>query len=288
MSDYIIFTDSSADLPNQLVEQWGLGVAPLSVYLDNHHYVNYPDWREISAHDFYEKLRTGKMSKSSATNAETFKEVMRPYLRAGKDILNVAFSSALSATCSAAQLAAKELLAEFPERKIIVVDSLLGSSSQGLLVSFAVDKLNQGATIEENAKYVEELKTKINIWVSVDDLMFLFRGGRLSRASAVVGGALGMKPILHVNDEGKLEKTAVTRGQKGALKKLFELMKEKIADTRRIYISHSDCINEALQLRDMIFTETGCNDIVVDMMGPVIGSHAGPGTIALSFVGNKR
>jgi DegV family protein with EDD domain len=221
---------------------------------------------------------------------DRFIEVFEPVVASGKDLIYIGFSSGLSATYMAGKNAAEELCEKYPNNKIIAVDSLCASLGQGLLVKYAVDKKNAGATIEELAAYLEELKWNLAHWFTVEDLFFLKRGGRVSAATAVMGTVLQIKPVMHVDDAGKLINVAKARGRQASIKALFEKMKETAIEPEKqtVYISHGDCYDEAKKLADMIEAEWGIKDILINEVGPVIGAHSGPGTLALFFLGTER
>lgn len=288
MSDFIIFTDSSCDLPDSLAKELGLCVIPLKVNLDGKEYANYLDDREIHPKVFYNALRTGSNAKTSAVNIETFESAMEEALRQGKDVLYLGFSSALSATYNASTVAAANLKEKYPERKIETVDSLSASMGEGLFVYFVAKYKAQGKTIEETRDYAEKIRLSITHLFTVTDLNFLYRGGRVSKATSIIGSAINIKPLMHVDNEGRLIKTGIIRGRKQSIKALMERMKETVTDKSIAFISHGDCLDEALMLSDLVKKEVGVKEIVVNHIGPVIGAHSGPGTMALFFMGTDR
>lgn len=287
MRDYVIFTDSSCDLPASLVKEWGVEVLSLEVNIEgvgtllNH---------EIEPAKFYEYLRDKRSVKTSAANMERFANAFEKIVSEGKDILYIGFSSGLSATYTAGKNAAEEVMEKYPDCKILTVDSLCAALGQGLLVKYAVDKKNLGASLVELAAYVEGLKLNLVHWFTVEDLFFLKRGGRVSAATAVMGTVLQIKPVMHVDNEGKLINMAKARGRDASIKALFEKMKETAIDPEKqtVYICHGDCYDDAKKLADMVTAEFGVTDILIDYVGPVIGAHSGPGTLALFFVGRER
>lgn len=287
MNEFIIITDSSADLPKSVACDMGVEVIPLEVNIDGIG-CKYND--EIDIKEFYGWLRDKKGAKTSAVNMEKFCEVFEKFAKDGKDVLYIGFSSGLSATYMAAKNAAEEISEKYPDRKIIAVDSLCASLGQGLLVKHAVDKKNLGATIEEVAQFVEDNRLNLCHWFTVEDLFFLKRGGRVSAATAVMGTVLQIKPVMHVDDEGKLINVEKARGRAASINSLFAKMKETAIDPEKqtIYISHGDCYDDAKKLADMIIAEFGITDILISEVGPVIGAHSGPGTLALFFLGSKR
>ena len=290
MADYIILTDSCADLPMNIYEALNIEVVPLSFLLEGKTYKNHPDQSSMKFSEVYGKLRDGANISTSAVNVEEFRTAYLPHLQAGKDILYLGFSSGLSGTCNAGAIAAKELMEEYPDRTITVVDTLCAALGQGLLVYLTAKEQAEGATLAEAAAYAEELKPRLVHWFTVDDLFFLKRGGRLSGATALVGSALGIKPVLHVDDEGHLIKVSTVRGRKNSLKELANKMAETAIDPQNqtIFIAHGDCLDDAKYLADCIKEGCGYKDVIIDYVGPVIGAHSGPGTIALFYLGTHR
>ena len=287
---YVVMTDSSADLTAELVEELGLDVIPLSVNVGEKSFMNYPDEREIGAHDFYEMLRGGANAKTSAVNVDTFLNAMSVHLKAGKDILYLGFSSGLSSTYSASEIAAQELRETYPDRKILTVDTLCASLGQGLLIYLTMQRVLTGATIEEAAAFAEENRLHLCHWFTVDDLFFLKRGGRVSAATALVGSALGIKPVLHVDNEGHLINVSKARGRKNSILALVDRMERSAIDPAKqtIFISHGDCREDAEFLANEVRKRFGVSDITINFVGPVIGAHSGPGTLALFFLGTAR
>lgn len=290
MCNFKILTDSCCDLPVDLAEEMSLSVINLSVLVDNKSYVNHLDWRDISGKDFYDLLRDQKSSSTSAPSIGDFVQTMEPVLQAGQDILYLGFSSALSSTYSTGVLAAQELMEQYPDRKILCVDTLCASLGQGLFVRLVWEKKQAGASLEEAYAFACDLVPNLCHWFTVNDLFFLHRGGRVSKTTAVLGSALQIKPIMHVDDEGRLTKIGTARGRKGSIATLKDKLKESITnpEEQTIYISHGDCEEEAHLLADMIAKEVPVKGFVFNHVGPVIGSHSGPGTIALFHVGKSR
>ena len=288
MSDFTIVTDSSADLPAGLVQELGVEVIPLAFTIQGKTYRNYPDDREMDPKAFYQMLRSGEVATTSATNAFEFTSTVEPILQAGRDVLILAFSSGLSTTCQSAQLAAQELSEKYPERKVYVVDTLAASLGQGLLVWLAAQEKNEGRDIEEVREWVEENKLRLCHWFTVDDLHFLKRGGRISAATAVVGSMLSIKPVLHVDDEGHLINVGKARGRAASLTALVDKMEETAIDVDTVFISHGDCLADAEKVKAMVEERFGTQKVVINHIGPVIGAHSGPGTLALFFLGTQR
>lgn len=290
MSEYVIMTDSSCDLPAALADQMELTVLPLYVDVDGQKYTNYLDEREISFAEIYAKLRTKCPAKTSAVNMNDFMGPMEALLKAGKDVLYIGFSSGLSGTYSAGAMAAQELAGAYPERKIYTVDSLCASMGQGLLVYHAWQQKKQGKSIEEVRDFVENTKLHLCHWFTIDDLMFLKRGGRVSGATAIVGSMLSIKPVMHVDNEGHLIKVDTARGRKASIKALADKAAQLGEDLsgQTIFISHGDCIEDANFLADIMRSRFNVKDVVISYVGPVIGAHSGPGTVALFFLGRER
>ncbi len=288
MSEYIIFTDSCCDIKPELLQQWGVPYANMTFSFDGEdkEYIG----TDISNHDFYDRMRQGAHARTAAINADTFARAFTPILEEGKDILYVAFSSGLSTTVNSAHMAADDLKESYPDRKIVIVDTLAASAGGGLMVYMAIAKKNQGATIEENAAYMESLVPQHCIWFTVDDLEYLKRGGRVSPLVAFAGGVLGIKPILQMDGEGHLVKVSTARGRKKAIEALAEKYAELSYEEKNtpIFISHAEAENDAKQLADILKQRHGAEVTLITEIGPVIGSHAGPGTIALFFIGKHR
>ena len=287
MSQYIIITDSSSDLSAELINKWGIASLQLAVTVDGEETkLN----SEIDPAAFYASLRGKKGAKTSAVAIETFKDFFRPFLEEGKDILYLGFSSGLSGTYQAGFVAAREMREEFPERTILTVDTLCASLGEGLLVYHAVKKRDEGADIEAVRDYIESIKLNLCHLFTVDDLFFLKRGGRVSAATAVVGSALGIKPIMHVDNDGHLIKIGIKRGRGGSIDELCSRMKASAIDPaeQTVFISHGDCLADAEKLAEKVRASMGVKDIHIDYVGPVIGAHSGPGTLALFFLGKER
>ena len=290
MKDYIIMTDSSCDLPARLADEMALTVLPLSVYIEDTKYVNYLDEREIAFSELYAKLRTKCPAKTSAINMNDFLTPMDEILRSGRDILYIGFSSGLSGTYNAGAAAAQEMAEKYPERKVYAVDSLCASMGQGLLVYHAWKHKQAGESIEQVRDWVLDNRLHLCHYFTIDDLMFLKRGGRVSGATAVVGSMLSIKPIMHVDNEGHLIKIGTARGRKASIRALADGAGKLGIDLENqvIFISHGDCLEEAEYLAGIMRERFHVKDVVISYVGPVIGAHSGPGTIALFFLGTER
>ena len=290
MADYVIMTDSCCDMTAVLAEELELSVLPLSLHMGDAVYRNWLDGREIGFQEFYAKIRSGQLATTSAVSVGEFAAEMRKILSAGKDILCINFSSALSATYQSAAIAAADLAEEFPDRKILVVDSLCASLGQGLLVYLCAQERRKGRSLEEVHTFAEETKGKVCHWFTVDDLNHLKRGGRISAATALFGTMLSIKPVMHVDDGGHLVPVSKARGRKSSLLALVDQMEATAIDpaSQTVFISHGDCEGDALFVAGEITRRFGTRDIRLNYVGPVIGNHSGPGTLALFFLGTKR
>ena len=288
MREFVLMTDSCCDVSQQMVEELGVVVLPLSVLQEGREYRDYPDHRELDPKVFYATPRAGSLGSTSAANAESFREAMEPIVQEGKDILCINFSSALSTTYQSAAIAARELAEQHPEAKIIVIDSLCASLGQGMLVYLAAQEKAKGRSIEEVADFVRQTIPHQCHWFTVDDLNHLKRGGRVSAAAAPFGTMLQMKPVLHVDDEGRLIPVSKVRGRKASIKALLDRMEELAIDTKTVFISHGDCADEIDEMAKAIRERFGTEKIVINYVGPVIANHSGPGTVALFFLGKHR
>ena len=289
MRDYIIATDSCCDFDENLIRELDLTVIPLSVHLGQDHFRNYPGEMPES-HVFYTRLSKGEPAQTSAPNVEAFKDAFRPFLEAGKDVLYLGFSSALSATYQNAAMAVEELREAFPDAVIRAVDTLCASMGQGLLVDLAVQEKRKGKALEEVASFVQETIPHLCHWFTVGDLSQLRRGGRLSAGKAIVGNLLNIKPVLHVDHEGRLVPMESAKGRKKSVEALVRHMEETAIapETQRIYISHGDCLGDAEVLAAAIQSKLGVASVTIGDVGPVIGAHSGLGTLALFFLGKER
>ena len=284
---YRIITDNCCDFPAQMYEELNLSVVPLVVRFQGKEVCQYSEkWLK----KMYDGMRDGDSATTSAVNPQGWEEVIEPVLAAGEDALVLTFSSGLSTTHQSAVIAATELSEKYPDRKIRVIDTLCASLGQGLLVWYACKKRDEGMGFEELADWCEQNKMNLCHWFTVDDLMFLKRGGRVSAATALVGTMLQIKPVLHVDDEGHLINVAKARGRKASL----EALAKKVGETGlpgandTVFISHGDCMEDVKVLEGILKEKYGVKNVFTYYVGAVIGSHAGPGTVALFFLGHKR
>ena len=290
MADFVIVTDATSYLTPALVEELGVIVLPMPFTVDGKDYFNYPDSREMDPHVFYDLLRAEKQSTTAQLTTAVFIDAFSPFLEEGKDVLYMAFSSALSGTYDSSRMAAEELRGKYPDRKILPVDTKAASMGQALMVYYAAQQKKAGKTIDETASYVEENRLKIAHWFTVDDLNHLKRGGRVSSAAALFGSLLGIKPVLHVDDEGRLIPMSKVRGRENALKALVDRMEETALNPKAdmVFISHGDDPAAAARVEQMVKDRLGVPTVITGPIGPVIGSHSGPGTVALFFLASRR
>jgi len=287
MDEYVILTDSSCDLPEEIVKKYQLEILQLDFIIEGEGSFHND---QANIKQVYSKLRNGANIKTSAANVSQATETIEALFKQNKDILYLGFSSGLSSTYQTVYMAGQELMEEYTDRKMISVDTLAASMGQGLLVYKACQARDEGKSLEENAQYIEDIKLKLCHWFTVDDLFFLKRGGRVSGVTATVGTMLSIKPILHVDDEGHLINVSKVRGRKAAIAELANRM-EKLAvhpEDQDIFISHGDCIEDAEKLASIIKERFGNDRITISYVGPVIGAHSGPGTLALFFLGEHR
>lgn len=288
MNRYIIMTDSSCDMSPDALLKWGIECVDLKFIKSGESRV-YSN-RDVPISEFYDSMRSGTVFQTSTVNPDEYKNAFRTALDNGCDILYISFSSGLSATFSAAEHAMKELVPEYPRQKIHVFDSLCASAGQGLLLYYAVAKRDAGASLDELISYVSEIAPKICHWFTVDDLKYLKRGGRINAAEAFAATVLDIKPVMHMNGEGRLEAVSKVHGRRQAIKALFEkyrLLAEN-PEAGVYFISHGDCRDDAVRLENMIEQQYGHKAGCITDIGSVIGSHSGPGTLALFFIGKSR
>lgn len=290
MANYRILTDSSCDLTQTMADELELTVAPLTLNYNGKEYPNYLDYRALDIKELYAGLRAGAGTTTTAANPQSWREIAEPVLKRGEDVLILAFSSGLSTTFNAAHMAAQELLEEYPGRKVYVVDTLCASLGQGLLVWHVAKKRQAGATLEEARDFAEANKLHLCHWFTVDDLYFLKRGGRISGATAVMGSLLQIKPVMHVDNEGHLVPVSKARGRKASIQAMAAKVGESAIEPEKqtMFICHGDCIEDAQYLAKLVKEQYHVPEIHINYTGPVIGSHSGPGTLALFFLGTHR
>ncbi len=288
MKDYVIYTDSACDLKPELLAEWGVPFRSLTFRFNDSEkeYSN----EEMPIDAFYNKMKEGGIAKTAAVNADAFAAEFEKILQEGKDILYLGFSSGLSTTFNSARIAAENLKPKYPDSKLIVIDTLAASAGEGLIVGLTVEEKKKGATIEEAAEFVKNLIPRMGIWFTVDDLVYLKRGGRVSATSAFVGNLLGIKPVLYMDNEGHLIPRSKVRGRKTAITALADQYTARAHDKENgtVYISHGACLADAELLASILKERHGVTVKVITDVGPVIGAHSGPGTLALFFVADER
>ena len=285
-AEYVLVTDSACDILPETLKEW-------EVELIRMPYLFTDDGKEKLDHDqpmheFYEQMRNGRVAKTSGLNEDAFLNTFEPILKDGKDILYLAFSSGLSVTCENGKKVAEQLAEKYPERTIRVVDSLCASAGEGLFVYLAKENREKGMDVNRNADAMEADKLHLCHWFTVEDLKYLKRGGRISTATALLGTALNVKPVMHVDNEGHLIKVTQTHGRKKSIRKMAEALGETILDDSPIFISHGDCLEDAQLLARILKEEYGRETSLITGIGSVIGAHSGPGTLALFFRGTER
>ena len=289
MRDYVIFTDSACDIKPELLAEWGVPYRSLTFRFDGEEKEYSND--DMSVREFYDKMRAGNVAKTAAVTPEAFATMFEEEaLKQDKDVLYIGFSSGLSTTYNSGRIAALELQEKYPEAKIIAVDTLAASAGEGLMLYLTVQEKKKGATIEEAATFVRDLIGRMGIWFTVDDLVYLKRGGRVSPTAAFVGNLLGIKPVLYMDNEGHLIPVTKVRGRRTSIVAMADKYTEKAVDKENgtVFISHGDCLADAQLLADMLKERHGVEVKVLTDVGPVIGAHSGPGTIALFFVADAR
>lgn len=287
MRDYVITVNSTVDLPKEWLEERHVPVVPLRYTIDGE---TYTDMEGLTAKEFFAKLREGKMSVTSQVNPEEAADLLEPYVKDGKDILHLGFSSGLSGTLNSMRIAGQMLEEKYPEAKVIVIDTLCACLGEGLLLYKALQEKAKGKTIDELAQWVEENKLHICHDVTVDDLNHLHRGGRVSKTTAVLGTLVQIKPIIHMDDNGKLQVIGKERGRKKSLNKIVDMAVEQSKgwDNDIIMITHGDCLEDAEYVAKLVREKMGIDNILINNIGTVIGSHTGPGVVAVFCMGNKR
>lgn len=287
MRDYIITVNSTVDTGKEWLKERNVPVIPLKYTIDGQEYT---DMYGLSDKEFFQKLREGKMSVTSQINPEEAKEMLEQYVKEGKDVLHLAFSSALSGTCNSMKIAAEELQEEYPEAKVIVVDTLCACMGEAMLLYYALKQKEAGKTIEEVAQWVEENKLHVCHNVTVDDLFHLHRGGRVSKTAAVLGTMVKVKPIIHMDDNGALKVIGKERGRKKSLHKIVDMAVERSEgwDNEIIMITHGDCLEDAEYVAKLVREKMGVENVFIHNIGTVIGSHTGPGVVATFCMENKR
>ncbi|MBQ9915041.1 MAG: DegV family protein [Clostridia bacterium] len=287
---YVIVTDSAANLSEEMYDSLGINVVSLSFHVDGKEYKSYEKDKKTDLQQFYNMMRNKEMITTSLVDPDRFITCFEEILKEGKDVLYIGFSSGLSGTYQSSTIAAADLAERYPDRKILTVDSLCASIGQGLLVYYAAKMKEEGKTIEEVATWAEEHRLNVCHWFTCDDLFFLKRGGRISGATAVVGSLLQVKPVMHVDNNGKLAVVTKARGRKQAISSLVAAMEKTVQDPQKqlVCICHGDCLEDAELLKKLILEKFSVKDVFIHYLDPVIGAHAGPGTLAVFYMGTDR
>lgn len=290
MNNYIIVSDATLDLPAGIIDEYGIKVIPMGVNVDGTEYTHYPDERELPVEDFYGKLKAGSISHTTQITPAVFMEFFEDILNQGNDILYIAFSSGLSGTYNTSQIVIRDLLEEYPDRKIYCVDSLCASIGEGLLVLNAAIQKKNGVDIETLRDWVEKNKRRACHWFTVKDLYYLKRGGRVTSIEAIVGTALKIRPVLSTDEAGRLTVVSKIRGSRAELDFLVNKLEEEGTDlaSQTVIVGHGDDLEQAQVLKEMIQSRNLVKDIVIAKIGPIIGTHTGPGMLALTFMGDNR
>lgn len=287
MKEFLIATDSTVDLPKEFLQEKGIPVLSLSYIMEG---TTYKDLEGLTHKEFFEKLRQGVMATTSQINPKEARAALEPIVKEGKEILYIGFSSGLSGSFNSVRLAAEDLMDEYEDARIIAIDTLCASMGEGLVLYKAIELKEQGKTIDEIAQWIEENKMHVCHNVTVDDLNHLHRGGRISKTKAVLGTMVKIKPIIHMNNEGKLDVIGKERGRKKSLVSLVDRMEKQMEgyDNDVVMITHGDCEEDALYVKNMIEERFGIKKIIINGIGSVIGSHTGPGVVAVFFMGKER
>jgi DegV family protein with EDD domain len=289
MKDFVITVNSTVDLPREWVEERNVPIVPLKYTIDGE---SYTDMYGLTKKEFFEKLKEGKLPVTSQVNPEEAKEILEPILKEGKDILHLAFSSGLSGTCRSMQLAAEELSEQYPDNKIVVIDTLCACLGEGILLYKTLKLKEAGKSLEEIAEWVEQNKLHVCHNVTINDLYHLHRGGRISKTSAVLGSLVQIKPIIHMDNEGTLKVIGKERGRKKSLNKLVDMAIERSKGWEKendiAMITHGDCLEDAEYVAEQVRKRMGIENVLISEIGTVIGSHTGPGVVALFHMGEYR
>ena len=290
MNDYRIITDSTSDLTQEQAEALDVTVIPMDFTIGSDSFLDYPDERDISSHDFYTRIAAGEASTTNQISIAVFTDTFEPFLQAGQDVLYAGFSSGLSGTYNNSVLAAQELEKKYPGRSIRAIDTLAASLGEGLLVYHLVQKKRQGASLDETAKWLEENRCRMHHWFTVDDLNHLKRGGRISGEAALVGTMMGIKPVMHFDNEGHIILMDKIRGRRQSLDALVNHMEKTSIEPEKqmIFISHSDSPEGLEYVAQQVKKRFGVKQIETAPIGPVIGAHTGTGTVALFYLGEDR
>lgn len=284
MSDFIILTDATLDLPEDVISDWNIEVIPMPFHVNGNSYLHYPDERQLANQEFYKSLREGAFATTAQISPNIFEDEFRKYLDMGKDILCISFSSGLSGTYQSACIARMNVEEEYPKQKVICVDSLCASIGLGMILYYISKLRKEGMEIEEVASWIKRERLHIRHWFCVEDLNYLKKGGRITSVEAVIGSALKIKPVLSMDEEGHLVLVSKVRGNKKALSFLVSRLKEEEKEIKElVLVGHADAIESAECMKKMILEEKLAKKVLLTNIGPIIGTHVGPGMVALSF-----
>ncbi|MDD5848768.1 MAG: DegV family protein [Firmicutes bacterium] len=291
MKDYLIVTDATCDMNQDILEHYHMPVIPMNVVMtDGRSFLHYPDFRNFSAHEFYQALEGGAFASTSQITPAQYLDFFRPLLADGNDILYICFTSGMSNTYNNAVMAADDLHSEFPDRKFVVIDSLCACGGEGVFAVKAAENREAGMGLEENAAWLTENRLKLAHYFTVGTLTYLYRGGRVNAATCKISNVLDIKPMLFVGNTGAIEMLSVVRGRKASLRKLISLTEQTIRnpEEQTLYISCTDCMDEAKQLRQEVMEKIPCKDVIITTVGPVVGTHTGPSHMCLFSWGTGR
>lgn len=287
VKEFVITTDSTVDLPKEWLDRRNVPVLPLSYMIDGE---SYPDMEGISKKEFFDRIRKGAMPTTSQVTPGQARELFEKIIKEGKDIIHIGFSSGLSGSVGSEKIAAQELSGEYPDARITVIDSLCACLGEGLLLYYVLKMQQEGKSYDDIVAWAEENKLHVCHNVTVDDLNHLHRGGRISKATAVLGTMVKIKPIIHVNEEGKLVVVGKERGRKKSLNKIVDMMEEQMRgwDNEIVMVTHGDCEEDAQYVANLIKERYHIESVLINVIGTVIGSHTGPGVVATFCMGGKR
>lgn len=294
MKDYIIISDSTCDLTDEITKEHNVPIIPLTVIMDKNEFPYSFDQKNINLKDFYQSMREGLVATTAQVNVLDAEKFFRQYLDKGLDVLYICFSSGLSGSFNSARLASENLKSEYPNNEVIVIDSLCASAGEGVLVLQAVQNKKNGMSFHENAKAIENIKLRVSHWFTVETVEYLRRGGRLSNSKAIIAKVLGIKPVLDVDNNGKLQPITKKHGRNQSLNELVTRTVETISydDEFTTIVCNADCPNEAekvkVELENAYKEKNIKSSVIVTPMGPIIGAHAGPGTVAVFSIGKGR
>lgn len=288
MRDYVIVTDSGCDLSHEMVEKLGVKVVPMGLLIDGRDYKHYSDYRELSMADFQAKIAAGHVGKTSCINMMDAMNVMKEIINDGKDVLYISFSSGMSGSYQAACLAARETSEEYPDAKIDVVDTFAGCVGLGMLTYLAVKKKNEGASMDEVAQYIRDISLNINHFFMVEDLGYIQKTGRISTISAIMGTALGIRPIFKLDNDGKVALVEKIRGRKTGVRNLIEKAKTRCSKPDLFFVAHMNAEDDANTVAAQLRETYPDAEFIVGPVGPILGNNTGPGALAVIFYGEER